>query len=61
MSSMNSKIDQDIAELTARSERVGALRERVRIFEEVSAQGPTGKVFEMSYERLGDLINPPAE
>ena len=61
MSSMNSKIDQDIAELTARSERVGALRERVRIFEEVSAQGPSGPVFEMAYDRLGAIINPPAE
>lgn len=40
------------------SERLGVMRERIRILNAISQAGPTGEFFEMRYDDLLSIINP---
>ena len=55
------KLEKEILDLTNRSERVGIMRERVRIIDALHDQGPTGDNFEMKWDDLLRILNPDAE
>lgn len=41
-----------VADVSSKSEELGAARERIRILNEITANGPTGEFFEMPWDQL---------
>ncbi len=61
MKTAKETIDDELQGLLERSERVGIMRERVRILDALHDQGPTGEFFEMPWDLVLQIINPDAE
>jgi hypothetical protein len=57
MSDQEKKADQ-LTTLVENSERLGVIRERIRILNAITSSGPTGEFFEMRYDDLLAILNP---
>ena len=61
MKTAKESLNDDLQGLVDRSERVGIMRERVRILDALHDQGPTGEFLELPWDRVLKIINPDAE
>lgn len=61
MKTAKQTIDDELQGLLERSERVGVMRERVRILDALHDQGPTGEFLELPWDLVLKIINPDAE
>ena len=61
MKTAKESLNDDLQGLVDRAERVGIMRERVRILDALNDQGPTGEFLELPWDLVLKIINPDAE
>jgi len=61
MNTAKDNLTDEMNNLADRCERLGAMRERIRILETLEAEGSTGDFLELPWDVVLKIINPDAE